>query len=236
MNSFPVKIVSTRQETPTVKTIGMSLIEEQPYTFVPGAFTMVSVPESGIPARPFSFSSAPSDSNLEITVEKTGKITTALHNAKVGDTLHLSAPMGKFRLPEKIDRPLFFLVGGTGIAPVRSMLRSLAAQDVGPITLCYSAREEEDVIFQDELLTWKQDQSNIRVAVTLTRASQSARNWELGRFTKERLLALVPDLTESECFLCGSPEFVQSFIRLLVEIGLNREVIKTEQWLQPSLE
>ena len=84
---------------------------------------------SGSPLRkPYSIASAPWEvtksgiMQVLVQVEDSGGLDPHLELASPGTLLDLEGPFGSFGLPERVDRPLLFVAGGTGIAPLRSML------------------------------------------------------------------------------------------------------------------
>ncbi|MBT2512437.1 benzoate 1,2-dioxygenase electron transfer component BenC [Arthrobacter sp. ISL-30] len=124
--------------------------------FLPGQYMNFAVPGTDT-ARSYSFSSGPSASELRFLIRTApdGAMTTYLkERAAVGDTLPLTGPMGSFFLRD-IKRPLLMLAGGTGIAPLLSMLEAIAdggePVSAHPIHLIYGVTFDKDLVELDKL-------------------------------------------------------------------------------------
>jgi ferredoxin-NADP reductase len=124
---YDSEVVNIIDETPNTKRYFIKINSPEHFRFKAGQFVMIDLPiDSKIHTRSYSIASAPSDDNiveLLIVLKQGGLGTTYLfENIKVGSTLECSLPLGKFSLPEEIDRDICFISTGTGIAPLRSML------------------------------------------------------------------------------------------------------------------
>src|SRR6187551_1561353 len=123
--------------------------------------------------RSYSIASAPDDGSLMLTVERLddGEVSSYLvGELRAGDELELRGPIGGYFVWEgALGGPLALLAGGSGIAPLRAMLRHhRAVGSTVPVRLLYSAREERELIFRDELVG-AGDGATIDVRFTLTR-------------------------------------------------------------------
>lgn len=231
-------LVDRQTETPTVLTLRLRAVDGQPFAFFPGAFGMVTLPDSKLPARAFSFASAPHDDLLDLTIERTGAVSSALHALPIGSEIAIRGPLGRFRLPDPIDRDVLMIAGGTGIAPLRSMLRHLAVHRPGQnVRLVYSVQRPQDIIYRAELELLAKEWANFQQTITITRPDPST-DWSgrNGRVSLVLFSTFGPSLVEHIPILCGPPAFVFDCIRMLVELGVPRDRILTEQWLQPNSE
>lgn len=122
-------------------------------TFLPGQYVNITVPGSE-QTRSYSFSCVSGSDELEFLVKLTpgGSMSTYLADvAAVGDKISFTGPHGSFFLREA-QRPALLLAGGTGLAPILSILRTLAAESSSrPVHLVYGASTDEDVVLLDEL-------------------------------------------------------------------------------------
>lgn len=116
--------------------------------FLPGQYVNLAVPGTDV-TRSYSFSSAPDDKSLTFLVKITpGGIMSGYlsERASVGDELTFTGPNGSFFLRES-DRPALLLAGGTGLAPILSILRKLREDGTSrPIHLVYGVSSDEDVV------------------------------------------------------------------------------------------
>ena len=126
-----------------------------------GQFMQLSIPMIG--EAPISVS-AQGDGWLEFTIRSVGKVTNVIFEKEAGDTLFLRGPYGKGWPVEQFrDKHLVVITGGTGLAPVRSMLHMLAA-DPGfakSVHLISGFKNEDGIVFHSELEAWKEKFSTI---------------------------------------------------------------------------
>src|SRR6187551_942154 len=112
--------------------------------------------------RSYSIASAPDDGSLMLTVERLddGEVSPYLvDELRAGDQLELRGPIGGYFVWEDaLGGPLLLVGGGSGVVPLRAMLRHHAAARSGvPTRLLYSARTIDDVIYRDELAGHRPD-------------------------------------------------------------------------------
>ncbi|OBC08400.1 oxidoreductase [Mycobacterium sp. 852013-50091_SCH5140682] len=121
--------------------------------FLPGQYVNIEIPGTG-QTRSYSFANAPHDDRLTFLVKLSpgGLMSEYLaRRAAVGDEITFSGPHGSFFLREA-DRPVLMLAGGTGLAPILSMLRTLAAAGSHrKIHLIYGVKSDIDVVETDSL-------------------------------------------------------------------------------------
>lgn len=124
--------------------------------FRPGQFAWLTLRRSPFAARehPFSFSgSAASGPAVEFTIRELGDFTRTIGQIRAGETAYVDGPYGAFTVDRWPAAPGFvFVAGGVGIAPIMSMLRTLADRgDPRPLRLVYANDRWEDVLFREEL-------------------------------------------------------------------------------------
>ena len=126
-----------------------------------GQFMQLSIPMIG--EAPISVS-AHGDGWLEFTIRSVGKVTNVIFQKEAGDTLFLRGPYGKGWPVEQFkDKHLVVITGGTGLAPVRSMLNMLAETPgyVRSVHLISGFKNADGIVFHNELEKWKQKFSTI---------------------------------------------------------------------------
>ncbi|MBV7294825.1 ferredoxin reductase [Corynebacterium sp. TAE3-ERU12] len=153
----------------------------------------------------------PQDGNLVITVKAIpdGRLSTHLvAHAHPGSVVRLAAPAGDFHLPEPVPAKLLFITAGTGITPVMSMLRHLAAQASFPDVIhLHSARTDAEVLYAAELheLARQQPGYDLRLRITSTE----------GRLRADDLPALISDLDDREVYACGPTAMLDDIERVI---------------------
>ena len=137
----------------------------------------------------------------------------------------MQGPFGAFTLPpHPAEERVLFIAGGTGIAPIRAMIRqALAVGPRRPMRLLYSAKTTEDFAYLPELGEMSaRDGLDLRLHVT-----RNAPN--AGRVGLAQLAPLVDDAA-TLCFVCGPESMVADVPRMLLELGIDRQRIRVEEW------
>jgi ferredoxin-NADP reductase len=182
--------------------------------------------------RSYSIASAPEDEALELTVEELddGEVSSYLGEVlEVGDELELRGPIGGYFVwDEAHGGPLVLIGGGSGIVPLRAILRHRSA--IGgtvPVRMLYSSRSLDDVIYRGELLA----RGDADVTVALTREWPDDWTGRTGRIDAALLDELVwPPERRPRIYICGPTTFVEAMSRALVEAGHAPSQIRTERF------
>ena len=182
--------------------------------------------------RSYSIASAPGE-QLAITVERLddGEVSPYLtEELQVGDELELRGPIGGYFVWGPNDgSPLMLLAGGSGVVPLRCILRDRlrTGSDV-PARLLYSARTLPDVIYRDEL---GQHHDGVEVSYTLTRSQPPGWTGHTGRINAGLLAdAAWPAAAKPVAYVCGPTSFVETAAAALVGLGYPPERVKTERF------
>jgi ferredoxin-NADP reductase len=185
--------------------------------------------------RSYSIASSPDDDNLVLTVERLadGEVSSYLTDElRVGDKLELRGPIGGYFVWEQsLGGPLMLIAGGSGIVPLRAILRHWAAGDraVAP-RLLYSSRSLADVIYRDELTGYRAD-DGVDVQITLTREWPDGWDGLRGRIDRDVLDEVVwPPAERPLVYACGPSSFVEAAGAELVAAGHDPSRIRTERF------
>ncbi len=172
---------------------------------------------------------------LELTVERLddGEVSPYLvDDLQPGDELELRGPIGGYFVwEESLGGPLLLVAGGSGVVPLRAMLRHWAAgsRAVTP-RLLYSSRSLGEVIFRDELMGLT-DTDGVDVKITLTRAAPDDWTGHRGRVDRELLGAVAwPPADRPLVYICGPTAFVEVVAQTLVDSGHDPARIRTERF------
>src|SRR5215831_20322603 len=197
--------------TPRARVVRVDL-DGHAFDYVAGQAVMVGT-HGGDDRRAYSIASAPEDAKqlgcFELLVGLNDDGTPGPHlSLAAGALVDVEGPLGTFTFPEApSERHFVFVAGGTGIAPLRAMLRhailgSVAAERIG---LLYSARTPDDFAFADEFRALASS-GVIEFRQTITRDAQ---DWSgaRGRIDRAALAALVHD-PDTLCFVCGPAAMV----------------------------
>jgi CDP-4-dehydro-6-deoxyglucose reductase, E3 len=177
--------------------------------------------------RAFSFASEPGDRDtieMHVRLIPGGRFTTQVFTQmKVGDRLRIEGPFGRFFLRES-SRPLIFVAGATGFAPVKSLLEY--AFDTGmhrTMYLYWGVRRPGDLYLQELVQTWSREHSNF-VYVPVISEPKPEDAWP-GRtgLVHTAILQDFPDLSGFEIYTCGSVKMVETARPAFVAQGLHED-------------
>ena len=220
--------------TPRARVIRIDL-DGHEFSYLPGQALLVANHEYER-RRPYSIASAPEDARrdgwLELLVGVDAEGSPGPHlTLEPGAAVDVEGPIGRFTFPETPTEERFvFIAGGTGIAPLRAMLRHALNEPHRQIGLYYSARTPSEFAYEPELQSLAHD-GRIELRQTVTR-DVGPGNWNgrRGRIGREELAPLIHDAAATMCFICGPPALVDEMPRLLDELGIPRHRIRIEEW------
>lgn len=215
-------------ESPRTKTFRLKL--SGPYPFIAGQHCSIQLraPDGYTAARDYSFSSSPSSSVVETTIahaphgEVSGWFCT---QAEVGDTVEISAPIGRhFTWSPLQNEPILLIGGGVGVTPLMSIRREhISSQASSDLTLFYSVRTFEDICFKDEL--------GGKGNVIFTLVDNHPDDWQgyTGVVTADMLRPLVK--SGQTTYVCGPTAYVEAVTHILTDqLDVAPETIKTERF------
>lgn len=231
-----LRVAAIFRETPQVKTF--RLRDPQggpiPFSFVPGQFLTYSVEIDGKRVRrSYTIaSSAAQTAYVETTIkrEENGVFSEFIHDQiSEGDLINVIAPSGVFTFSGAESDSVVLIGGGVGITPLMAAIRYLADTAWrGDIYLVYGAKSTEEFIFRDELEHRQRKMRNLHVAATMARSAGTSWMGAEGPINREFLIQSVPDLIKRRVHLCGPPGMMQAMKKLLADLGVPSEQVKTE--------
>ena len=232
MQPLHAKVEAVRDLTHDVRQIDVSLTDPPRLDFVAGQFVSFEIDRPGLPTpatRAYSIASPPHEADrvaLLLNRVPGGPGSTYLFGLREGDATAFRGPVGSFTLREN-QRDVLFVATGTGIAPIRSMLWSLATRaSTRRLTLLWGLRSERDLYYEDELTILRQQLPNLSATITL---SQPTGGW---RGPIGRVSPLVSDtvtaVSNLEVYLCGNGGMIRDVKDIIRQKGLCP--IYTEQY------
>lgn len=238
---FDARLVAARSLTPSVRELVFEREGDAPFAFEPGQWVNLVLPlPGGEVKRAYSIASPPEAGSrrFEIAVTRVtgGPGSHFLHDLAEGTALRAIGPHGLFTRRTDEPAPSIFIGTGTGITPLRSMLRAaIAAGAPGPLWLLFGARHETDILYRDELAALAEAHPNVRYEITLSRPSPE---WA-GRsgYVQAHLPELVHALREASgpeaprAYVCGLDRMVSSVRdHLRNDLGFERKRVHAERY------
>ncbi|HEX8352744.1 MAG TPA: hypothetical protein VF611_07590 [Pyrinomonadaceae bacterium] len=185
---------------------GASDCHDMPFT--PGQVALLEVGEPG--RAYFAIASAPEDDELEFLVKRsTDPAVKALYGMGPGDTVRLVEIAGHgFDLSAQEGRDLVFVAMGTGVAPLRSALRSVLprADSFGQVVVLYGVRTPEDFCYRDEVESWKS--AGVELRQVISRPDGYEWSGSTG-YVQSLLDNVLPSLSDPVALVCGSREMIE---------------------------
>jgi ferredoxin-NADP reductase len=222
-------------ELPDTKTIRLQWPDGHNPEFLTGQFITVYWPDTPGYKRAYSLSSCALDRGAyEVTVKRDGKMGTRIVDwAKAGDTLFVLPPAGKFLPVLEPDKHLICIAGGSGVTPFRGFVREATARKLETkITVLYSVRTTNDIIFKQEFHELSLQNPNFNFYVTCTRLNVGDPwNGHRGRIDAAWIKEHLHDLPNTVFYACGPNALVEATEELVLH-GLNvpKAQMKTEKW------
>ena len=219
------EVVSKDAVTHDMRHLILRLLEPDEIKFFPGQYMDIAVPGTE-EVRSFSMANTTSRESglLEfiIKVYPDGVFSRFLaEKLAEGDRLDLSGPFGVFTLREG-DNDLVFVGGGAGMAPILSLLRTLAERGIQrKATFFYGARGKRDLCFEAELHELEEKLPNFRYIPALSDADvEDGWDGETGLVT-DVVKRHASDLTGAHAYVCGPPPMVEAALPLLARLGVE---------------
>lgn len=232
-------VTRIEQETYNTRRYWIQVPEVEVFDFQPGQFVTLDLPiheKTNKRWRSYSIASWPDGTNvfeLLIVLLEGGTGTTFLFNeVRVNSELTFRGPQGVFTLPQEIDRDLFFICTGTGIAPFRSMIHHIQRHGVShkDIYLIYGTRTKADLLYQDEMNRLQGEVENFHYLPTLSREKWEGccgyvhAIYENLVHEKKKGSALPP----ASFYLCGWKNMIDEARKRIADLGYDKKAIHFE--------
>ncbi|HSV09661.1 MAG TPA: FAD-binding oxidoreductase [Hanamia sp.] len=236
-------VIRIEDETYNTKRYFIRVNELDSFDFKAGQFVTLDLPiheQKNKRWRSYSIASWPDGTNvyeLLIVLLEGGAGTTYLFDeVKVGSELTFRGPQGVFTLPENIEKDLFFICTGTGIAPFRSMLNYLKLHKIPhqKLYLIFGCRTRKDLLYFDEMKALEKDLDNFCFMPTLSRE-----NWDGPTGYVHNLYEEICKTNNAPCenpaeikpacfYLCGWKFMIDDARKKIVELGYDKKSIHFE--------
>jgi ferredoxin-NADP reductase len=229
------RVVETIQETQRAKSLVLDLPNWTGHRAGQHVDIRLTAGDGYQAQRGYSIASAPEDDGVMLMVDRLegGEVSPYLTDViEAGDEIEVRGPIGGYFVWDaSLSGPLQLISGGSGIVPLRAMLRHWAAtRPPVKVRLLHSARSLDDVIYRDELMRFAAfDEVDLHIALTRIWPER----WRGHRGRVDRAFvesATWPPRDEPHIYVCGPTAFVEAATAALVETGQQPNTIRTERF------
>ncbi|MBI1906998.1 MAG: CDP-6-deoxy-delta-3,4-glucoseen reductase [Rhodocyclales bacterium] len=210
---MPCRVQDMRRLADDVMMVTAKLPASHNFRFHPGQYIDVLLPDGR--RRSFSIANAPHDNDhLELHIRRVpnGYFTGQVFNElKARDILRIEGPLGSFFLREERDRPIVLLAGGTGFAPIKSIVEHVIATGIErDLMLYWGARMREGLYMHELGCSWEKTLRGFRYVPVLSEATASDAWTGRCGLVHEALMADIPDLSGHDVYACGAPAMIEA--------------------------
>ena len=210
-----------------IRRLYLRLLEPESIKFTAGQFVNVEVPGSR-ELRSYSIANPPSDRHhveLIVKLMSNGAFSSYLESElKVGARLRLFGPLGRLKV-HLSHRSILAIAGGSGMAPMLSMLTDLAEKrSTRPVIFLFGARRKHDLYYQDRLESLRRSMPALETVFALSDEQPLGWLGETGPVT-EALARRLPSMKNYDAYLCGPPGLIAAAMPLLVGRGIRERNI-----------
>jgi ferredoxin-NADP reductase len=234
--TYSAKLARVTPLTDFTKHLEFEMQSMPRFGFVAGQWLSVkhNLPDGEELTRAYSIASAPSENGhfaFCLNRVQDGYMSNYLCDMKEGEEIRCQGPFGAFILRPPM-RDTLFIATGTGIAPFRSMLHWLLADEERhqdkALTLLFGSRTENDIYYHREFLDLAEKHANFKYMPTLSRGDDT---WQgLRGYVQTHVKELVRDRKDMHAYICGLSKMVKANRDLLQGLGWDRKSILYERY------
>ncbi len=238
VQEFQCRCEKIEELTHDTKLVRFRLLEPDTIEFKPGQYCQIDVPQDYLITRKppifeptfraYSIASKPTErQTLEFLIRliPNGVCTTWVHKVlNEGDDAHLTGPYGDFYLREEENRPIICVGGGSGVAPVRSIVTYLFEKGTDREVYCFiGQRACKDLYWHDENVERAEKEKNFHYTASLSNLDDGDK-WDGDTaFIHLVIDKAIEDASEFEAYLCGPPIMIDAVSEVLVKKGISED-------------
>ncbi|MBI4757032.1 MAG: 2Fe-2S iron-sulfur cluster binding domain-containing protein [Betaproteobacteria bacterium] len=212
IRQYTAHVVKMKRLAPDVMRVLLRLPEGQRIDFVAGQYINILLDDGE--RRAFSFANPPHEADhieLQIRLMPGGRFTThVFEHMKKGDEVRFEGPLGDFSLRES-KRPIIFVAGATGFAPVKSMIEDAFHRHLKrPMLLYWGVRKLTDLYMPEVPERWAREHANFKFIPVLSEPEPEDAWAGRTGLVHEAILQDFPSLAGQEIYACGSVRMVEA--------------------------
>lgn len=206
------------------------------FYFRPGQFVLITINIDGeLKKRAYSIASSPTENGfIDITLKnvENGKVSPVLYNKKPGDFLEVKGPYGMFFLDENHMDNIVLIAGGTGITPMRSIVKYIVDKKLNhvKVSLFEGARFPDELIYHEEFEKIHQEHSNIDIYFTVDSCNNQYWPWHQGHIDISFIKECAHQMIGPIFYIAGPPRMIENLLHDLEEAGVPTTNIHTDRW------
>jgi len=217
---LPARVIKLESLCHDVMGLTLKLPSNQSFNYLPGQYVDVLLRDGR--RRSFSMANLPGSGEIQFHVRRvpggffTNHIFTKM---KERDLLRLQGPLGTFFLRDESSRPMIFMAGGTGFAPIKAIIEHTLDNNVTrPLYLYWGVRGQRDLYLNELAKRWAQDHAHITFIPVL---SEPDPQWQgTNGWVHEAVLADHPDLSGFDVYTSGPPPMIEAARTAFRKAGL----------------
>ncbi len=211
VKTLPAKVDKLTLAAPDVMIVELRLPASERLQFLAGQYVDILLKDGR--RRAFSLANSPhDDTRLQLHIRRNplGHFTHHVFDGmKERDLLRINGPHGSFFLRDDSDKPVLLVAGGTGFAPIKSIVEQAIAQgSARPMTLYWGARRRTGLYLRETAERWARENSHIRFIPVLSEAAPDDGWTGRAGFVHAAVMQDFTDLSGHQVYVCGSPEMV----------------------------
>ena len=227
------KVIRIEDETKDTRRFWIEVPELEDFNFIPGQFVTLDLPiheKVNKRWRSYSIASWPDGTNvfeLVIVLDKKGAGTPYLFNEiRVGSELTFRGPQGVFVIKGELDKDVFMICTGTGVAPFRSMIHHIKRHNISHknIYLVFGCRTEDTLLYYEELKKLQKSMPDFYYIPTLSREIWDGKSGYVHSIYE----SLCEDRRPAQFYLCGWKGMIDEAKKRIVEMGYDKKSIHSE--------
>ena len=227
------KVIRIENETADTRRFWIEVPELTSFDFIPGQFVTLDLPiheKANKRWRSYSIASWPDESNIFELIIVLDELGTGTHylfeQVVIGSELTFRGAQGVFTLKEPLDKDLFLVCTGTGIAPFRSMIHHIKNENIPHrnITLVFGCRTKDTLLYYEEMKELRESVPGFQYIPTLSREEWEGSTGYVHHIYEE----LCAERKPANFFLCGWRGMIDEAKRRITEMGYDRKDIHVE--------
>jgi CDP-4-dehydro-6-deoxyglucose reductase/ferredoxin-NAD(P)+ reductase (naphthalene dioxygenase ferredoxin-specific) len=228
LRQIVTRVVGLENLTHDIRRVRLEIVSGGPFDFSAGQYAAVRV--SNLPARDFSMANRPDQPVLEFHVRHMSGGAASryiVRHLALGESVRLEGPFGSAHLREHHTGPILAIAGGSGLAPVKSIVETALHRGARqPIHLYFGVRDERDLYLDEHFTALAAAHPNLRFTPVLSEPLLPTRR-RTG-FVHEAVAADLEDLDGAKAYLAGPPVMVEAATAMLLEHGMSRQDIHAD--------